>query len=111
MSVSSSSIPVYRLQKNGKYLYTTSASERDFAKNYGFTYEGIGFYADDPSQDSANARAVYRLSNSSGSYAYTISGAEKDSLVSAGYHYEGVGFYLKENPGAAVAPVYRLRNS
>ena len=110
-SDSSSSIPVYRLEKWGRYLFTTSATERDGAVwNYGYRYEGVGFYA--TSSGTSEAKPMYRLSTPNGYYLYTISAAERDSFIqNNGYRYDGISFYVKENPDIAISPVYRLRSA
>lgn len=107
ISSSSSSIPIYRLEKNGNYLYTASTGERDGS---GFSYNGVAFFGVDPSDP--NAKPVYRLSNNSGSFLYTISAAERDYFTQReGFHLNGISFYAYENSGNSVSPVYRLSNS
>jgi hypothetical protein len=110
-SESSQGQAVYRLRNGARYLYTASAGERDDAINkYGFQLEGVAFNGVNPSMNPSEARAVYRLVSNIGTYVYTISTYEKDSYINIGYTYEGVAFYLKEVPGAAVVPTYRLAN-
>lgn len=101
--------PVYRLEREGRYLYTDSAVERDAAVNtHGFRLEGVALNGVNPASNPSEARAVYRLASYNGTYTYTISTYERDSFIRMGYRYEGVAFYLKENPGASVVPTYRL---
>jgi len=39
-------LPVYRLRNGGEHFYTISETEKDNAiSQYGYTYEGIAFYA------------------------------------------------------------------
>lgn len=109
MSESSQGVPVFRLERGGRYLFTASTAERDAAiAQNGFRLEGVAFDAVNPSINPSEARPVYRLSSLAGTYVYTISDYERDNLASYGYRYEGVSFYLKENPGTAVASTYRL---
>lgn len=110
-SEASQNLPVYRLERWGRYLYTASRTERDQAVwNYGYRYEGVGFYASSPSTE--GAQPLYRLSNGNGYYLYTMSAAERDSIIQQqGYRLDGVPFYINENPGIVVAPVYRLSST
>lgn len=104
-------IPVYRLERYGRYLFTQSVAERDDAvSKHGFRLEGVAFYGVNNSTNPGEARAVHRLVSNIGTYVYTISDFERDRFISIGYGYEGISFYLKENPGIAVTSVYRLSN-
>jgi hypothetical protein len=106
------SSPVYRLQKNGSYLYTISAAERDSAvNNYGYTLEGVAFSAS-PTLDNVNAPLpVYRLSYArTGQFFYTISSTEASDLSkNMDYKIDGVAFY-SQNTSGDVYPnnIYRL---
>jgi len=106
------SSPVYRLQKNGAYLYTISAAERDSAVNsYGYTLEGVAFNAS-PTQDNVNAPLpVYRLSYAkTGQFFYTVSSAEANDLSKTmDYKIDGVAFYSQNTTGSTYPNnIYRL---
>jgi hypothetical protein len=106
-------LPVYRLNKNGNYLYTVSTTERNVAVNqYGFRLEGVAFYADGSSSVS-NPLPVYRLAYPpTGGYAYTVSSAERDIATSQlGYTYQGVAFYVNNSAGTSLNDIYRLRSA
>lgn len=112
-SPGSSTTPVFRLQKNGKYIYTASSQEKDTAvQSFGYTFDGVAFYGLDPVTNPTTARPVYRLSEPGGGYLYTISQAERDQLVQqSGYKNEGIGFYVRFDPGeGATTDTYRLAN-
>jgi hypothetical protein len=107
--------PVYRLVKNGKYLYTISVAERNSAvNNHGFKLEGVAFYASSNSQ-SETLRPIYRLAYpATGAYMYTTSTAERDMMTKKhGFKYEGITFYAYNDSGLSLSDVYRLshRNS
>jgi hypothetical protein len=98
----SGSDSVYRLQKNGSYLYTVSTAERDVAINsYGYTLEGVAFNASTSYNASTSPMPVYRLSYPpTGQFYYTISSAEVDSLTQTmGYHLDGIAFYSQNSSG------------
>lgn len=102
---------IYRLEKNGRYLYTSSAEERDNAvQNYGFRFEGIAFNGLDPAANPTSARPVYRLADPKGGYFFTISAAERDMAANQmGMRIEGVGYYVRFDGGeGATSPLYRL---
>lgn len=104
----SGSMPVYRLSRNGSYLYTTSTNERDNAvRIYGYTYEGVAFNA---AAASANSLPIYRLRYpETDGMAYTASSAERDLLVSTmGFKNEGIGFYMINTAGEGVYDTFRL---
>jgi hypothetical protein len=101
--------PVYRLERNGMYLLTSTNTERDAAiSRYGFRLEGVAFYGVDPVTNASSALPVYRVSSKNGGYIYTISAQEANKLASEGYRIEGVAFYAQENPGNAIVATYRL---
>lgn len=107
-TASPAGVPVYRLEKNGKYLITSSNAEKDGAvARYGFRLEGVVFYGFNPVTD-PSASPVYRLASQSGGYIYTISEQEKAKLASEGYRLEGVVYYAKANTGSAPISTYRL---
>jgi hypothetical protein len=104
------STPVYRLEKNGRYLYTISATERNAAvNNHGFRLEGVGFYAATDSQG-GTLRPVYRLSYApTGAYMYTLSATERDMMVSRyGFKSEGISFYAYNDSALPLADIHRL---
>lgn len=108
-SEQSNGVPVFRLESRGRYLFTSSVSERDAAvSQFGYRLEGVGFNGVNPSSNPTEARPVYRLINFNGTYNYTISSYERDAMIKYGYRYEGVAFYIKENPGATISPTFRL---
>jgi hypothetical protein len=109
MAGTSGTVPVYRLVKNGKYLFTVSAAERDNAiSKYGFSQEGAAFYAS-PTYTTATPLAIYRLNNpSTGAYLYSTSSAERDDATNNGFVSEGVAFYVDNQSPAQ--DVYRLSN-
>jgi hypothetical protein len=107
--------PVYRLQRNGAYLYTISAAERDSAVNsFGYKLEGVAFTAS-PTQDNVNAPLpVYRLSYPlTGQFYYTTSATEASDLSKTmGYRIDGVAFYSQNTTGdTASNNIYRLAGS
>jgi hypothetical protein len=110
-STSTAAVPIYRLNNGGRYLFTTSSTERDTAvSTYGYTYEGSPFnvYA---SSDTALS-AVYRLRNiSSGGYLYTTSSTERDFAASHGFASEGTSFYAFASALPGNVPVYRLNSA
>ncbi len=98
-------IDMYRLYNpnSGEHFYTAKAGERDFLKNNGWKYEGIGWYA----PDSSNT-PVYRLYNKySGDHHYTMKEKEKDALVKLGWKYEGIGWFSDDHKEV---PLYREYN-
>jgi hypothetical protein len=103
--------PVYRLRRGSNYLYTASQAESNSAvQQYGFTLEGVAFYAD-TSATAGNPDPVYRLSyHPTGGYAYTMSTAERDMLINnLGYSDEGTAFYVNNTSGNSLSNIYRLR--
>ena len=102
-NISSIGTPIYRLQKNGVYLYTADTSEKNTAINkYGYAYEGVGFYIDDSSDP------VYRLANiNTGNYLYSSNIDKVMSLINTdGWVYESM--LVDSNNGTS--PVYRFLN-
>jgi hypothetical protein len=87
----STGLPVYRLLFHDKHFYTTDTNEKNMAvSKFGYTYEGVAFYANPTS----TSKPVYRLQGTN-EYFYTASSVERDKAVSKfGYTYEGVAFYL-----------------
>ncbi len=102
---------IYRLVRNGHYLFTASTTERDNAEtNYGFRLDGVAFTGS-TSYDATNSPVpVYRLSDSSGGYFYTVSDAEAQEVESnLGFQMEGVVFYTNNTTGKAFPnDIYRL---
>lgn len=101
--------PVYRLQKNGNYLYTISTSERNSAVQQGFRLEGTAFNARTSLTSEANL-PLYRLSyRLTGGYLYTPSTSERGiNSQQYNYQYEGVGFYINNTTGNSVNDAFRL---
>jgi hypothetical protein len=103
---------VYRLQKNGAYLFTASDAERDAAvNNYGYHLEGVAFTASTTQDPTRAPLAVYRLSYApTGQFYYTLSLAEANNLVSTmGFKIDGIAFYSQNTTGATYPnDVYRL---
>jgi hypothetical protein len=94
---------LFRLSRNGIYLFTTNVTEMQNAMQYGYRYEGVAYYVS--ATQKAGYYAVHRLSKD-GRYILTISQKEKDSYQASGFQYEGVVFYV---PSAGTkVPVYRL---
>lgn len=99
-------IPIYRLVRNGSYLYTSSYSEAISAGQFGFKLEGIAFNGD--ADGSSGGKPVYRLRSALGGYQYTLSEYEKNQFMNMGYALEGVVFYAQENPNNSVVDTFRL---
>jgi hypothetical protein len=102
-NATNSGTPVYRLQRNGKYFYTTDQNERNKAiQSYGMTDEGVGFYLDNTSDQ------LYRLANTtSGKYLYTNSTREVMTAANTnGWVYETLLF----NKNISPSPIYRFLN-
>lgn len=108
------SAPIYRLVKNGNYLYTASQSERNSAINNGFRLDGTAFTGSTSYNASTSPHPVYRLNYPpTGGYFYTISSIEANEAVSKmGYKMEGIVFYTKNTTGQSYPhDVYRLAHS
>lgn len=97
---------VYRLSRWSHRLYTTSSSERDYAKRLGFTEESDNF--SDKSAPDTDTLPVYRLSTPQNHF-YTTSRTERDAAVTRyGYMSEGTEFYGIDYTTSGARPVYRL---
>jgi subtilisin family serine protease len=97
----------------GAYFYTSSIFEKnDLDQNgYGFSYQGIGFYAFD--HDVEGTSPVYRFANRDlGIYFFTTSIIERDYLMNndPGFEYQGIGFYAYNYNKFGTVPVYRFAN-
>ncbi len=94
---------VFRLSRNGIYIFTTDPIERDMAmQRYGYRYEGVGYYV---SSVASGRYPMHRLSKN-GRYVFTVSEFEKEAFRSSGYNYEGTPYYA--NSGGLRIPVYRV---
>jgi len=112
-------VAVYRFynKDKGDHLYTADESEMSKLKNnkskYGFTYEGIVFYAY-PNQADGTV-PVYRFYSSSRTdHLYTASEEEKQNLTAdtkAVYKYENVAFYAYAEQLTDTLPVYHFYDS
>ena len=111
--------PVYRFYSpvSQTHFWTISEEEKDYIiANYSsvMSYEGIAWYAYDPSEYPADTLPVYRFySPTSGSHFYTMSEEEKDYIIanySAVLSYEGIAWYAYEtsNHPEDTLPVYRF---
>ena len=111
--------PVYRFYSpvSQTHFWTISEEEKDYIiANYSsvMSYEGIAWYAYDPSLYPADTLPVYRFySPTSGSHFYTMSEEEKDYIIanySAVFSYEGIAWYAYEtsNHPEDTLPVYRF---
>lgn len=92
---------IYRIHnpKNGEYLLTTSAGEKDSLLNSGWTDASSSWTA-------GSEVPVYRL-YSSVEHLFTSSADERDFLIANGWTDEGVAFMA---PSSSDAPVYRVYN-
>jgi uncharacterized delta-60 repeat protein len=109
--------PAYRFAnlKNGVYMYTISASEKNnIVKTLASTwrFEGAKYkvYA---TQHTATV-PVYRFANlKNGAYLYTISEGEKTNIInnlSDTWRFEGLKFYVYSTQQTGTVPVYRFAN-
>jgi hypothetical protein len=103
---------IYRLEKNGNFLYTASAAERDSAvAHYGYRYNGVAFNSS-ATPTTAAPYPMYRLSyGPTGGYMYTMSSTERDNATKIGFKYEGVAFYVNNQLGANLYDTFRLSNA
>nr|MCR4950213.1 hypothetical protein [Solobacterium sp.] len=98
-------VTMYRLYNpnSGEHFYTAKAKERDYLKQNGWKYEGVGWKA-----PGSSIAPVYRLYNTnSGDHHYTMKIREKNALVKLGWKYEGIGWYSDEKH---TVPLYREYN-
>lgn len=124
----SAPVPVHRFynQGTGSHFYTISEEEKQsvMAKYAdAFAYEGIAYYAPDPTMPVAEAGAeideptvpLFRFFNvKNGGHFYTISAAERDRVIATYpgiFVYEGIAYEVWAQPGSGYeAPVYRFYN-
>ena len=93
--------PVYRLQGDGDFLYTTSPVERDNAvSRFGYRNQGIKFYTDESTD------LVYRfIGTTTPTHRYIANTRDAMRLANIGWKYETL---LAPRSAASLAPVYRL---
>ena len=111
--------PVYRFYSpvSQTHFWTISEEEKDYIiANYSavLSYEGIAWYAYDPSDHPTDTLPIYRFySPTSGSHFWTISEEEKDYIIanySAVLSYEGIAYYAyapSDHPTDTL-PIYRF---
>lgn len=100
--------PIFRLYNGVDHFYTQSASERDTLISWGWSYEGVRFYAWGGVIDGTGP--FYRLYNGTDHF-YTADPNERDYAMSVGYAYEGIATYVLSYPGDSDArTLYRLYN-
>ncbi|MDH6363254.1 uncharacterized protein YjdB [Enterococcus sp. PF1-24] len=86
---------------SGEHFYTANPDEKNVLVDYGWRYEGIGWYAPE------KGAAVYRMYNpNSGDHHYTLNVVERDNLVFTGWEYEGIGWYSDVNKSVALYRSY-----
>jgi hypothetical protein len=109
--------PVHRFYntKTTEHFYTIYDEEKQNVLNHpewGYSYEGIGFYAF--TSPLANTIPVYRFRRpANNNHVYTVSEAERQNIINHpewGYSYEGIGFYTYPNQVDNSVPVYRFYN-
>ena len=86
-------VAVHRMFKSstGDYLFTKSASEIDSAAaNFGYSDQGVAFYAADRDADCLVAVTRYRKGPA---HRLAATSSERDALSAAGWGAEGVAFY------------------
>jgi hypothetical protein len=92
--------PIYRFYNSNSlgHFFTASEEEKNTVlanPNWGYSFEGVGFYAYGSSVE--GSKPVYRFYNSfSQGHFFTISEEEKNTVLANpnwGYSFEGVGFY------------------
>ena len=96
---------MYRMYNpySGEHFYTADPDERLGLMQYGWDYEGVGWYAPVTSDI-----PVYRLYNpNQGLHHYTTSLIEKDTLVSYGWIFEKVGWYSNDSNALDAVKIYR----
>ena len=104
-------VPLYRLYNatSKDHFYTTSPSQRDSAKAYGYVFEKIEAYISDRKFNDANAGYLFRLYNpTSNVNFYTSSEVEKDARIIGGYAYEGIAGFIYTSATEGMAPLYYL---
>lgn len=107
--------PVYRFYNAsaGAHFYTQNEGERDFiiARNPGFQYEGVAFYAYGAPLATGTAPVHRFYSPVTGSHFYTISEAEKNTVLTyPKYTYEGTSWNAQLAAGGTAVPIYRFYN-
>lgn len=87
-------VAVYRLTKpGGSNFITSSEAEKNTLVSAGFTYKGIDFYANPPSNTSNAGYSIYRLySPIKGDHVWVSTISQRSQYISLGYTYEGVAF-------------------
>ena len=96
---------MYRLYNpnSGEHFFTAKEKEKDALVTYGWTYEGIGWFAPEKSET-----PVYRLYNSTGGeHHYTTNEKERDALKGFGWTDEGTGWFSDDEK---TVPLYRVYN-
>ena len=96
---------MYRLYNpnTGEHFFTANAKEKDALLSYGWSDEGIGWYA-----PASSSTPVYRLYSSLGEdHHYTMNAGERDALIKEGWTDEGIGWYSDD---AKTVPLYRAYN-
>ncbi|HTD51676.1 MAG TPA: hypothetical protein VK780_01505, partial [Thermoanaerobaculia bacterium] len=102
-------VPLYQLYYSGTtdHFYTTSASDRDFAKSLGFLDQGVAAYVE-PTQIAGTLPFWRFYSSAQTDHFYTTSVAEYNYVVANGFSYESVEGYLYSAPAAGTVPLHRL---
>ena len=75
----------------GDHFYTTAADERNMLIDYGWRWEGIGWYSADE-----KTTPVYRQYNPNavtGTHNFTTNPAEAAHLTAVGWNDEGIAWY------------------
>jgi hypothetical protein len=99
-------VPVYRLFKNGDFMWVPkSSASNEFTvaqEKYGYVNQGINFYASTKALD--GGQSVYRFQKS-GKHRYATTDAERTALTAAGWQPEGISFYAaKTTPVVTPTP-------
>lgn len=88
--------------EDGQYFYTVDQNEKDYLKENGWEYKGIGWYA-----PVSSGTPVYRLYNpENNSHHFTSSAIRRDYLIREGWTDEGIGWYSGEDQEVAVYHQY-----
>ena len=102
-------VPLYQLYASGStdHFYTTSASERDYAKSLGFVDQGIAAYVE--ASQIAGTLPFWRFySGAQTDHFYTTSVSEYNYVLANGFTFEGIEGYLYSSALAGTVPLHRL---
>lgn len=104
-------IPLYRLFSSslGDHLYTTDPTEKYWAEQFGYTYEGICCYLLDKEVEGAVPLYYLYIVESDDSF-YTCDDYERKNAMSNGAAYIGIIGYCYPSSENNLVPVYRLYN-